>query len=77
MAVSWKALLWMNHLCLLRKVILLKLVIYLVDELRESKTNGKLWLANLENEERIATGIKSLKISYNKVFGYYIEVTKV
>ncbi len=48
----------------------------LVDELRESKTNGKLWLANLENEERIATGIKSLKISYNKVFGYYIEVTK-
>lgn len=48
----------------------------LVDELRESKTNGKLWLANLENEERIATGIKSLKISYNKVFGYFIEVTK-
>lgn len=48
----------------------------LVDELRESKTNGKLWLANLESEERNATGIKSLKISYNKVFGYFIEVTK-
>lgn len=48
----------------------------LVDELRESKTNGKLWLANLESEERAATGIKSLKISYNKVFGYFIEVTK-
>lgn len=48
----------------------------LVDELRESKTNGKLWLTNLESEERNATGIKSLKISYNKVFGYFIEVTK-
>ncbi len=48
----------------------------LVDELRESKTSGKMWLANLESEERAATGIKSLKISYNKVFGYFIEVTK-
>ena len=48
----------------------------LVDELRESKTNGKQWLANLESEEKSSTGIKSLKISYNKVFGYFIEVTK-
>lgn len=47
-----------------------------VDELRESKTHGKQWIANLESQERITTGIKSLKVSYNKVFGYYIEVTK-
>ncbi|MEF9933620.1 MAG: DNA mismatch repair protein MutS, partial [Cetobacterium sp.] len=45
-------------------------------ELRESKTNGKRWLANLESQERVSTGIKSLKISYNKVFGYFIEITK-
>ncbi|MEG2288535.1 MAG: DNA mismatch repair protein MutS [Clostridium sp.] len=48
----------------------------IVDELRESKTNGKRWLANLESQERVSTGIKSLKISYNKVFGYFIEITK-
>jgi len=48
----------------------------LVDELRESKTNGKQWIANLESDERASTGIKSLKISYNRVFGYFIEVTK-
>ncbi|MEG0774799.1 DNA mismatch repair protein MutS [Clostridium sp.] len=47
-----------------------------VDELRASKTNGKQWLASLESDERKTTGIKSLKISYNKVFGYFIEITK-
>lgn len=47
-----------------------------VDELRDSKSHGKQWIANLESEERAVTGIKSLKISYNRVFGYYIEVTK-
>lgn len=47
-----------------------------LDELREASTNGKRWIAELEARERTATGIKSLKIGYNKVFGYYIEVTK-
>ncbi|MEF2967297.1 DNA mismatch repair protein MutS [Paenibacillus sp. M1] len=47
-----------------------------LDELREAGSNGKRWIAELEAAERRATGIKSLKIGYNKVFGYYIEVTK-
>ena len=47
-----------------------------VDELKEAKKNGKNWIASLEANEREFTGIKSLKVSYNKVFGYYIEVTK-
>lgn len=47
-----------------------------VDELRTIKTRGKNYLAELEAKERELTGIKSLKISYNKVFGYFIEVTK-
>ena len=47
-----------------------------VDELREAKLNGKQWIASLESKERELTGIKSLKIGYNKVFGYYIEITK-
>ena len=47
-----------------------------VDELREAKLNGKQWIASLENGEREFTGIKSLKIGYNKVFGYYIEISK-
>lgn len=47
-----------------------------LDELREAGINGKRWIAELEAAERQATGIKSLKIGYNKVFGYYIEVTK-
>lgn len=47
-----------------------------LDELREAGANGKRWIAELEIAERQATGIKSLKIGYNKVFGYYIEVTK-
>lgn len=46
-----------------------------VDKLRTSKTEGKNWLAELEAKEREKTGIKSLKIKYNKVFGYYLEVT--
>ncbi|WP_050607491.1 DNA mismatch repair protein MutS [Clostridium niameyense] len=47
-----------------------------VDSLRFAKTNGKKWIASLEQQEKEATGIKSLKVSYNKVFGYFIEVTK-
>ena len=46
-----------------------------VDRLRSAKTEGKSWLAQLEAEEREKTGIKNLKIKYNKVFGYYLEVT--
>ena len=46
-----------------------------IDILRKSKTEGKQWLLNLENTEREATGIKNLKVKYNKVFGYYLEVT--
>ncbi|MCL2678434.1 MAG: DNA mismatch repair protein MutS [Clostridiales bacterium] len=45
------------------------------DELRATKSGGKNFLSRLENAEKEATGIKSLKIGYNKVFGYYIEVT--
>ncbi|MCL2864372.1 MAG: DNA mismatch repair protein MutS [Lachnospiraceae bacterium] len=46
-----------------------------VDTLRRAKAEGKDWLAKLEEEEREKTGIKNLKIKYNKVFGYYLEVT--
>jgi len=46
-----------------------------VDELRSISTGGKAWVAQLENSERERTGIRSLKIGYNKVFGYYIEIT--
>jgi len=46
-----------------------------VDRLRLAKTEGKHWLANLETEERERTGIKNLKIKFNRVFGYYLEVT--
>ena len=46
-----------------------------VDMLRNAKVEGKSWLAELEAEEREKTGIKNLKIKYNKVFGYYLEVT--
>lgn len=48
----------------------------LVDELRGAKAHGKEWIAALENSERELTGIKSLKVGYNRVFGYYIEITK-
>ncbi len=47
-----------------------------IDELRLAKTNGKDWISSLENREREFTGIKSLKIGFNKVFGYYIEISK-
>lgn len=47
-----------------------------VDELKQSKIHGKEWIAALENREREFTGIKSLKVGYNKVFGYYIEISK-
>ncbi|MDR1619103.1 MAG: DNA mismatch repair protein MutS [Clostridiales bacterium] len=47
-----------------------------VDALNDAKTNGQQWIADLETSEREATGIKNLRVSYNKVFGYYIEVTK-
>ena len=45
------------------------------DRLRRAKTEGKDWLAQLESREKEKTGIKGLKIKYNKVFGYYMEVT--
>ncbi len=47
-----------------------------VDELRNIKTNSKECLLNIENKEKESTGIRSLKIGYNRVFGYYIEVSK-
>ena len=47
-----------------------------VNEYRKAAIDGKTWILNLEAEEREKTGIKNLKVSYNKVFGYYIEVTK-
>lgn len=46
-----------------------------VDRLREAKTSGKQWLSELEERERNNTGIKNLRIKYNRVFGYYLEVT--
>ena len=47
-----------------------------IDRLRNAKTEGKDWLAELEAREKEKTGIKNLRIKYNKVFGYYLEVTK-
>lgn len=47
-----------------------------LDHLREISWQGKKWIAELEAKERLRTGISSLKVRYNKVFGYYIEVTK-
>ena len=46
-----------------------------IDELKHAKTDGKQWLAELETKERETSGIKNLKIKYNKVFGYYFDVT--
>ncbi len=46
-----------------------------VDRFRKAKTEGKSWLAEIETKERERTGIKNLRIKYNKVFGYYLEVT--
>ncbi len=47
-----------------------------LDELKEIRYSGKDFIAKLENEEKIRTGIKNLKVGYNKVFGYYIEISK-
>ena len=47
-----------------------------IDKLKTATTDGKTWLIQLEQEEKEKTGIKTLKIGFNKVFGYYIEVTK-
>jgi DNA mismatch repair protein MutS len=47
-----------------------------LDELRDASLSGRQWLLSLEEEEKQKTGIKNLKIQYNRVFGYYIEVTK-
>ncbi|WP_211062162.1 DNA mismatch repair protein MutS [Heyndrickxia faecalis] len=47
-----------------------------LDRYRDASKNGKQWIASLERDERERTGIKSLKVGYNRVFGYYIEVTK-
>ncbi len=47
-----------------------------IDELRSIKTNGKDFISNFESEEKERTGIKGLKVGFNKVFGYYIEVPK-
>jgi DNA mismatch repair protein MutS len=47
-----------------------------LDELRSLRRDGRKWIAELESRERSATGIGSLKVSYNRVFGYYIEVSK-
>lgn len=46
-----------------------------IDKLRESKYKGKEWIAALESKEKETTGIRSLKVGFNKVFGYYIEIT--
>lgn len=47
-----------------------------IDQLKTATTQGKNWIINLEAEEREKTGIKNLKVGFNKVFGYFIEVTK-
>jgi len=47
-----------------------------LDEIREAATSGKQWIAALQEQEREATGIKSLKVGFNQVFGYYIEITR-
>ena len=47
-----------------------------LDEYRNARTESSAWLADIETKEREATGIKNLKVGYNKVFGYYIEINK-
>jgi len=47
-----------------------------LDELKKMSLHGKDWIAEMQQKERERTGIKSLKVGYNSVFGYYIEVTK-
>lgn len=48
-----------------------------LDDIKFSISDGKQWIANLESKERERTGIKTLKVGFNKVFGYYIDVTKM
>ncbi|CEG26881.1 DNA mismatch repair protein MutS [Bacillus sp. B-jedd] len=47
-----------------------------LDQYRDASRNGKTWIAQLERDEREKTGIKSLKVGYNRIFGYYIEITR-
>lgn len=47
-----------------------------LDALRQAATGGKAWIASLEADERVRSGIKSLRVGFNKVFGYYIEISK-
>lgn len=47
-----------------------------LDEIRDASVNGKQWIARLQETERVRTGISSLKVGFNKVFGYYIEISK-
>lgn len=47
-----------------------------IDNLRRASSEGRQWVASLEKRERERTGIKSLKVGYNKVFGYYLEITR-
>ena len=47
-----------------------------IDGYKKASTEGKTWIIELEAKEKEATGIKNLKVGFNKVFGYYIEVTK-
>ncbi len=46
-----------------------------LDNFRAASKDAKAWIAGLENQERVRTGIKGLKVGYNKVFGYYIEIS--
>ena len=48
----------------------------ILHHLKEATTQGKTWIIELEAREREATGIKGLKVGFNRVFGYYLEVTK-
>ena len=65
-----------NHLLVLERVDLLKNGYNEeVDKLHAAKEEGASWLLDIENREKEETGISKLRIKYNKVFGYYIEVT--
>ncbi len=57
-------------------ILLKKDIISELDELKTLSKGGKDFISNFEREEKERTGIKSLKVGYNKVFGYYIEVVK-
>ncbi len=54
---------------------MLTVIIQNLDELRKISTSGKDWLSDLQTREAQRTGISSLKVKFNKIFGYYIEVT--